>query len=47
MFELFVSRTVAALADYTSDCILVDDGSGDATPRLLDRIADADHTSSR
>ena len=42
LIELFVQRTVAALADYTFELVLVDDGSSDGTPRLLDRIADAD-----
>ncbi len=42
LIELFVRRTCAALADWPFELVLVNDGSSDATPRLLDRIADQD-----
>ncbi len=42
LVELFVRRTCAAVADYTFELVLVNDGSSDATPELLDRIAATD-----
>jgi polyisoprenyl-phosphate glycosyltransferase len=40
--ELFVERTMAALADYSFELLIVNDGSKDATPQLLDRMAGND-----
>jgi polyisoprenyl-phosphate glycosyltransferase len=42
LIELFVQRTCAALADYNFELVLVNDGSADRTPELLDRIAAQD-----
>src|ERR1700691_5983328 len=42
LVELFVRRTCAAVADSTFELVLVNDGSSDATPELLDRIAATD-----
>ena len=42
LIETFVQRIFAALADYTFELIIVDDGSGDGTAEALDRLADAD-----
>jgi glycosyltransferase involved in cell wall biosynthesis len=42
LVELFVERTCAAVADYNFELVIVNDGSSDATPGLLERIADAD-----
>jgi polyisoprenyl-phosphate glycosyltransferase len=38
----FVARACAAAADYDFELVLVNDGSKDATPELLDRIAASD-----
>ncbi len=42
LIETFVQRIFAALADYTFELIIVDDGSSDGTAEALDRLADAD-----
>ena len=42
LVEQFVARACAAVADYTFELVLVNDGSSDRTPELLDRIAAAD-----
>lgn len=42
LVERFVQRTCAALAEYTFELVLVNDGSSDRTPELLDRIASSD-----
>jgi polyisoprenyl-phosphate glycosyltransferase len=42
LVELFVERTCSALADHTFELVLVNDGSSDATPQLLDHIAATD-----
>src|SRR5215469_5475146 len=42
LVEEFVSRTIAALDGYTFELVLVNDGSSDRTPALLDQIADID-----
>lgn len=45
LVELFVSRTCAALEDhdYAFELVIVNDGSSDTTPALLDDIAMRDH----
>ena len=40
--EQFVARACAAAADYEFELVIVNDGSSDSTPALLDRIAAAD-----
>jgi polyisoprenyl-phosphate glycosyltransferase len=42
LVEQFVARTCAAAADYEFELVIVNDGSSDSTPALLDRIAAAD-----
>ena len=42
LIEPFVRRTCAAVADYTFELVLVNDGSSDGTPALLDSIAERD-----
>lgn len=42
LVEEFVRRTTAAVADFDFELVIVNDGSKDATPELLDRIAQAD-----
>jgi polyisoprenyl-phosphate glycosyltransferase len=42
LVEQFVARACAASADYDFELVLVNDGSSDGTPELLDRIAAAD-----
>ncbi len=42
LVEAFVRRACAAVADYAFELVLVNDGSSDATPELLDRIAAQD-----
>jgi glycosyltransferase involved in cell wall biosynthesis len=42
LVEEFVARTIAAVADYDFELVIVNDGSSDRTPELLDRIAASD-----
>jgi polyisoprenyl-phosphate glycosyltransferase len=42
LVEEFVARACAAVADYEFELVLVNDGSSDRTPELLDQIAEAD-----
>src|SRR6202035_5543260 len=42
LVEAFVARASAAAADYEFELVLVNDGSSDGTPELLDRIAARD-----
>ena len=42
LVEEFVARATAAVADYDFELVLVNDGSKDRTPELLDKLAAAD-----
>jgi len=42
LVEEFIARACAAAADYDFELVMVNDGSSDATPELLDRIASID-----
>jgi len=42
LIETFVQRTCAALADYSFELVLVNDGSSDGSEEALDRLAAAD-----
>jgi len=42
LIEEFVARALAAVAGFNFELVLVNDGSSDSTPELLDRIADVD-----
>ena len=42
LVEAFYDRATAALAGFDYELIIVNDGSKDATPAILDRLADAD-----
>ncbi len=42
LIERFVARAIAAVGSHPFELVLVNDGSSDATPEILDRIADTD-----
>src|ERR1700682_3557377 len=42
LVEEFVRRAIAAAAGYAFELVIVNDGSSDRTPELLDRIAASD-----
>jgi dolichol-phosphate mannosyltransferase len=42
LIEKFIKRACAALADYSFELVLVNDGSADGTPEMLDRAAATD-----
>lgn len=42
LVEEFVRRTIAAVDRFAFELLLVNDGSSDSTPKLLDRIAERD-----
>lgn len=42
LIEAFVARATASVADYDFELLLVNDGSKDSTPEILDRIAERD-----
>ncbi len=42
LVEEFIARACAAAADYHFELVMVNDGSSDATPELLDHIASTD-----
>ncbi|MCW2971695.1 MAG: Ribonuclease [Solirubrobacterales bacterium] len=42
LIEEFVARTIAAVADFEFELVLVNDGSSDRTPELLDHLAATD-----